>query len=151
MNVQRVANFINNSKCTQSVLKHINKNPALYNATSAFILASVMRPMLIGCFPFKDKKDKTYSQASSVAAGIVGLGASVALFLPLNKSIEKASKTLYNTANTVFKDNAAVCRSFKSLTNRGIKVLSLIPISLLRFSLVRPVVDILFGGKHESK
>ena len=152
MNVKKIAGFINNSKTTQNVLRKINKNPAVFNAASAFVLASVFRPSLIGVMPFKEKKDKHYSQASAVAAGIVELGATCALFIPLNKSIEKASKMLYNTKGSFFTENAPALRNFKSLTNRGIKALSLIPVSLLRFSLVKPVVDIMFGRKkNENK
>lgn len=151
MKVNRIANFINNSKTAQTLLKSINDNPAVYNAVSSFALAAVARPALIGVLPFKEKKDKHYSQASAVAAGIVELGATAALFLPLNKSIQKASDSLYKSSDTFFKNNNQACRQFKSVTNRGIKVLSLIPISLLRFSLVKPVVNCFFGGKNENK
>ena len=151
MKINRVANFINNSKTTQKLLKNVNDNPALYGAGASFILAAIMRPSLIGIMPFKEKKDKTYSQASAVAAGVVELGTSIALFTPVNKAIRKASDNLYKTSGTVYHNNPQVLRQFKSITNRGIKVLSLIPISLLRFSLVKPIVDTLFGGKHENK
>ena len=151
MNVKKIAGFINKSSTAQNVLKKINRNPAVYNAVSAFILAGVMRPTLIGCMPFKEKKDKTYSQASAVAAGVVELAATAAIFLPFNKALRNASDLLYKTKGSFFENNAAALRQYKSLTNRGVKVLSLIPISLMRFSLVKPVVNLLFGGKHEDK
>lgn len=141
MNVSRVASYINRSKAVQATLRHINKNPAMYNALAAFTLASVMRPMLIGCFNFKDKKDKKYSQASAIAAGLVELAATAAIFLPLNKRISKASQKLYNTPGTIYTNNPVPLRQFKSVTNRGIKALVLIPISFLRFSLIKPIVD----------
>jgi outer membrane protein assembly factor BamA len=123
----------------------------LYAAGASFALASVVRPGLIGVMPFKEKKDRQYSQASAIAAGVVELGASVALFTPVNKVIQKASDNLFKTAGTVYHNNPQVLRQFKSITNRGIKVLSLIPISLLRFSLVKPIVNVCFGGKNENK
>ena len=153
MNVKKIAGFINNSKTAQRVLKNINDNPAIYNAATAFAMASVMRPTAIGVMPFKEKKDKQYSQASAVAAGVVELGATCALFLPLNKSIKAASDMLYKTKGSFFTENAQALRQFKSLTNRGFKTLSLIPVSLLRFSLVKPIVDLMFnrGKKNENK
>ena len=151
MKINRIAKFINESKTAQKVLKNINDNPALYAAGASFALASVVRPTLIGVMPFKEKKDKHYSQASAIAAGVVELGASVALFTPVNKVIQKASDNLFKTAGTVYHNNPQVLRQFKSITNRGIKVLSLIPISLLRFSLVKPIVNMCFGGKNENK
>jgi len=152
MKINKIANFINNSPKTQKLLKNVNDNPALYGASASFILASVMRPSLIGIMPFKEKKDRQYSQASAVAAGAIELLSSVCLFVPLNKSIKTASDNLYKAKGTVYHENTAVLRQFKSITNRGIKALSLIPISLLRFSLVRPIVDLAFGKeKHEGK
>ena len=150
MKVNGVANFINNSKTAQKVLKSINKNPALYSAGSAFIMAAMLRPALIGVMPFKEKKDKQYSQASAIAAGATELAMSALLFIPINKSIEKASRNLYNTVGTIYEQNPAVLRQFKSVTNRGIKLLSLIPISLLRFGLVKPIVNIFFDKKPKQ-
>ena len=150
MNVQCIANFLNNSKTAQSVLKSIDKNPAVYSAAASFVLAGVMRPAAIGVMPFKEKKDKQYSQASAVAAGLVELASTAAIFFPLNKSIAKASDNLYKAKGTIFHENAAALRQFKSITNRGIKAMALIPISLLRFSLVRPIVDTLFGKERKN-
>lgn len=151
MKINRIANYINHSKTAQAILRNVNDNPAIYAATSSFLLAGCLRPTAIGVMPFKEKKDKQYSQASAVAAGVVELVTSAALFIPINKSIKKASDNLYKAAGTVYNNNPKILRQFKSVTNRGIKVLSLIPISLLRFSLVKPIVNVMFGGKNESK
>lgn len=153
MNVQKIASFINNSKTAQGILKSIDKNPAVYSAAASFMLAGVLRPTAIGVMPFKEKKDKQYSQASAVAAGLVELAATAALFVPLNKSIKTASDNLYKAKGTIFHENAPALRQFKSVTNRGIKALALVPISLLRFSLVKPIVNALFdrGGKNAGK
>lgn len=146
MRPEKIANFINNSKGAQKLLKGINKNPAVYNAATAFVFASIMRPIAIGAMPFKEKKDKQYSQASAIASGLVDLAATTAIFIPLNKSISKASTKL--TAD-VFQNSKAVDQ-FKSLTNRGIKTAALIPISLTRFKIVRPIVDFLFGKEDKN-
>ncbi len=147
MKPQAVANFISNNKSAQSLLKGVNKNPAVYNAASAFVFASIMRPVLIGLMPFKEEKDKQYSQASAVAAGLIDLAATAAIFIPLNKQIGKASTQL---AADVFQSRKSV-EQFKSVTNRGLKAIALVPISLARFSIVRPLVDLMFGKKKEDK
>ena len=36
MKVNRIANWINNSKKAQAILKNINDNPAMYSAVSSF-------------------------------------------------------------------------------------------------------------------
>ena len=142
---KRVANWINNSEGAQKVLRGINKNPAIFSAVAAFTLASIMRPITIGLLPFKNKKDKRVSQASAISAGLVELGTTAAIFLPLNKAIESSSKRLYKAQGTFYEGNNVALRQFKSVTNRGFKLLFLPLISLARFALVRPVSDFLFG------
>lgn len=151
MSVERVAAFINRSKTAQSVLKAVNNNTAVFSAVMAFGLSAIARPAIIGCFNFKDKKDKKYSQGSAIAAGLIELLGTVAIFIPLNKSIAKASKTLYNATGSFYEGNKLALRQFKSVTNRGAKLLALVPMSLARFALVKPVVDVLFKDKNKTK
>ena len=148
--IPKIAAFINGSKTTQKILRGINRNPAVFAAVASFGFASVLRPAIIGCFNFNDKKDKKYSQASAVAAGLMELAATVALFIPLNKAIDKASRALYNTKGSFFEGNNMALRQFKSVSNRSIKLLALVPISMARFALIKPVVKLMFGEK-ESK
>lgn len=148
--VPRIAGFINKSKAAQAVLRGVNNNPAVFSAVMSFGLASLLRPAIIGCFNFKDKKDKRYSQASAIAAGLIELGATVALFIPLNKAIAKTSKALYESKGSFYHENKLALRQFKSVTNRGAKLLALIPMSLARFSLVKPVVNFLFGKEEKA-
>lgn len=149
--VPKVAAFINKSPLAQKVLRYTNDNTAVFSAVMSFGLASLLRPAIIGCFNFKDKKDKRYSQASAVAAGLIELGATAAIFIPLNKSIAKTSKTLYESRGSLYFENKLALRQFKSITNRGAKLLALIPMSLGRFSLVKPVVNFLFGKEEKGK
>lgn len=153
MRINRVANFINNSKTAQSVLKKVDKNPAIWGTVTSAILAGVFRPAAIGCLPFKEKKDKQYSQASAVAAATTELIGGCLLFLPLKGILQKASDNLYKSTGTVYHNNPAILRQFKSITNRGIKLIGLIPLSLMRFSMVKPIVNAVFNkeGQHVHK
>lgn len=150
MSVEKVAAFINRSKTAQAMLKAVNNNPAVVTAVMSFGLSSMLRPAIIGCFNFKDKKDKKYSQASAIAAGLIELASTIAIFIPLNRSIAKASKALYDCKGSFYEKNNIALRQVKSITNRGAKLLALVPMSLARFALVKPVVDIMFGGKKEE-
>lgn len=147
----RIANWINNSKGVQKVLKGINKNPAIFSAVTAFTLASILRPAAIGLLPFKNDKDKKCSQASAVSAGLVELAATAAIFLPLNKMIEASSKRLYKSKGTFYEGNNIALRQFKSVTNRGFKLLFLIPMSLARFALVKPLMNRIFRSKDMTE
>ena len=145
---QGIAGFINKSEKTQKVLKGINKNPAIFSATISFGLASILRPAAIGLLPFKNKEDKKCSQASAISAGLVELLSTIAVFIPLNKLIEKTSKSLYSQAGTFYEKNNVALRQFKSVTNRGLKLGFLVPLSLARFSLVKPLMNQLFADKN---
>lgn len=153
MKINRVANFINNSKVTQKLLKNVNDNPAVWSVVTSTILAGCLRPTAIGCLPFKEKKDKTYSQASAVAAAVTELVGGCLLFIPLKGVLQKASDNLYKTAGTVYHENPEILRQFKSVTNRGIKLIGLVPLSLARFAMVKPIVNAVFdrGGKNAGK
>lgn len=144
MKINRVANFINHSKTTQKLLKNVNDNPAWYGALATGLFTLALRPATIGVMPFKEKKDKQYSIASSLAAGTMELVGSALIFNGCNKVIKTASDNLYKATGTIYHENPAVLRQFKSITNRGIKVLALLPLSLARFALVKPFVNVLF-------
>jgi len=146
-----IANWINRSKGAQKVLRGINRNPAVFSAVVSFGLASILRPAAIGMLPFKNDRDKKCSQASAVSAGLTELAATIAIFIPLNKCIEESSKSLYKSKGTFFEGNNIALRQFKSVTNRGAKLALLIPMSLMRFALVKPLMDNLFKDKKKEE
>ena len=145
MRVEKIANFINGSKMTQKILRGVSDNPALASAGVAFIAASIFRPAMQYALPIKDKKDKAYTVASSVATGVTELALSAAIFIPANKLIQKTSKELYSSGkNTIYKGNPEILRSFKSLSNRFLK-LGLLPLtSWARFAAIAPFVKFMF-------
>lgn len=150
MRVNKIADFINKSKITQKILRGVSDNPALASAGIAFVAASIFRPSMQYALPIKDKKDKAYTVASSVATGVTELALSAAIFIPANKLIQKTSKQLYSTTkNTIFKENPEILRSYKSLSNRFLK-LGLLPLtSWARFAAIAPFVKFLFGKDKE--
>ena len=145
-----IADWIGRSRRAQGVLRQINRNPAIFSAVVSFGLASMLRPAAIGVLPFKNSKDKKCSQASAVSAGLIELIASIAIFIPLNKTIEKTSKSLYNSKGTFYTGNNLALRQFKSVTNRGAKMLFIIPMSLARFALVKPLMNTIFKDKPKK-
>ena len=150
MRVDKIADFINKSKVTQKILRGVSDNPALASAGIAFVAASIFRPSMQYALPIKDKKDKAYTVASSVATGVTELALSAAIFIPANKLIQKTSKQLYSTTkNTIFKENPEILRSYKRLSNRFLK-LGLLPLtSWARFAAIAPFVKFLFGKDKE--
>lgn len=154
MNVDKIAGFINRNKTVQKVLRATSDNPALVSAGISFISASIMRPTLQSFLPIKDKDDKIYTMASSVATGVTELGLACAIFIPSKKVIDKTSKELYSSAKqTIYQKNPELLRQYKSLSNRFLK-LGLLPLtSWARFAAIAPMVKLLFkrDNKPEDK
>lgn len=146
-----IAGYINKSKRAQGVLKGIGENPAIFSAIAAFGLASVVRPLVTEALPFKNSRDKKCSQASAISSGLMDLATTLAIFIPLNKSIEKASLSLYNKGNSFYKGNDKAVSQFKSLTNRGIKLLLVAPINTARMYLIKPLMKNVLGADKGEK
>ena len=79
------------------------------------------------------------------------LVATAAIFIPLNKSIEKASLNLYNKGNFFYKGSEEAISQFKSLTNRGIKLLLVAPINATRMYLIKPLMKNVLGADKSEK
>jgi hypothetical protein len=147
--IQKISNFINKNNKAQALLRKVSKNPAFFSVVSSFAISTTIRPISIMGMPMKDKDNKKYSIASSVAAGLTELIAAFMLFVPLNKHIEKTSKVLWGSPNTIFYDNNMLMRKYKSVNNRVVKILLMPIISLFRFALVAPLVKTIF--KKDNK
>lgn len=145
-----VANWISGSERVQATLRGINRNPAIFSAVVSFGLASILRPSAIGILPFKNDKDKKCSQASAISAGLIELASTIAVFIPLNNCIENVSKSLYKSKGTFFEGNNVALRQFKSVTNRGAKMLFIAPMSLARFALIKPILNSIFKEKPKK-
>ena len=134
----KIANFINNSPKTQKVLRNISDSPAVWSTIGAFGIATTVRPATTIAISH-DKQDGIYGACSSVASALVELVGGMAILKPMNKAIANSSKELYNSKGTIFYKNPELLRRYKSISNRGYKMPTLIVTSLMRFSLVHPI------------
>lgn len=151
MKINPIANYINKSKSTQKCLAAINKNPAVFSTVASCFIAGVMRPVTITALPMKDKQDKKYGVASSIAAGITELITAPLIFMPFQKSLNRAGDKLLKNGGDLFINNAKNVKQYKSVTNRLFKMLVVPVVSLFRFSTISPVVKVLYGNKDGQK
>lgn len=142
MNVQKIANFINNSSRTQKILRNISDSPAVYSTIGAFAVATTIRPVATLAIT-KDKQDGIYGACSSVASALVELIGGISILKPMQKAISKSSQQLYNSEGSIFYHNPDMLRRYKSISNRAYKMPTLIVTSMLRFSLVHPLAVLL--------
>ena len=145
---QGISGCINNHKGVQSALYRVGRNPAMFSAVASFALASVVRPAILDKMPFKNDKDRKCSKASAISSGISDLVTTAAIFIPLNKGIEKAGEALLNSKGTFYSGNKDAVTQFNSITNRGFKLLFLVPIALIRMSMVKPLINKMSENKE---
>lgn len=142
---QKVANFIEKSPKVQKILRFADKNPSLFNSGCVFTLATGLRPsaMILTSGKSEDKKqDAIYSAAKSITSGFVDLTTSLAIFLPLNKVIDNSTRKLFNNPNVkTYFQNKEACSAWKSIANRGAKIMLLPIISYFNFKYVKVLVD----------
>lgn len=145
INGVKIVNFIEKSKRTQKILVFFDKNPSLANSACIFTLATVLRPstILLTSSKSEDKKqDAIYSSAKSIASGCVDLLTALLVFIPLNKYIDKSTRKLFNNPKiSTYFHNKEACSAWKSIANRGTKILMLPGIAYLNFKYVKVLVD----------
>lgn len=149
MNVNKIAGYINTHPRVQKTLTQVSKNPAVFSTVSACVIAGIIRPAAIVPLPMKDKQDKKYSIASSIAAGITEIITAPLIFIPFNKVLEKSGDLLKKGKGTIFSNNEAMVKGYRSVTNRVFKMAILPIISLFRFATISPVVKTLYGKKDK--
>lgn len=142
MRVDKVANFINNSKTTQKVLRAVSDNAAIFSTVSSFAVASTIRPaMIMGITP--NKEDAKYGAASSISSSVVELVGGYTILKPITKAIDNSSKKLYDMKDTTFFHNKEMLRRYKTVANRLYKMPTIFLTSLIRFSMVTPIALLL--------
>ena len=77
------------NKYVQNILSLAQKNPILFKASLATILALSIRPLTILAVPGAKKKDKQYAATKSIVSGAVSFGIACGISWPLQKAIEK--------------------------------------------------------------
>ena len=135
-----IAGCINNHGGVQKVLHKVGENPAMFSAVASFGLASIMRPAVLDVLPFKNDKDRKCSKASAIMTGALELATTAAIFIPLNKGIDRAGQALFNSKSLLYSGNKDAVTQFKSIANRGAKFLFLLPMALVQMSAIKPLV-----------
>ena len=151
---QKVANFIEKSHKTQNILRKVSKNPALFNAGYTAILATTLKPASILALAVNSddgKKDAKYGAAKSMSTGILDFLIALAIFMPLNKKLDKISDKLFNKDNTIYFKDKEMCANYKSVANRIVKLASLPIFAVLKFGAIEPTINLMFNKKRNDE
>lgn len=151
----KVAKFISKNKAIKKTITIIEKNPAMANSLICAGIGIIAKPATILLMPEKNlevKKDKQYGIARSISTGFIDFLFALALFIPLNKYINKTGKNLYETKNSIYYKNKEMVSNAKSMLNRASRFITLPLFAYLKFLFIDKIVDILFKkDKNDNK
>jgi len=149
---QKTAKYINNSPKVQKILHFADANPTLFNSSVVFMLATILRPSAILMMPNKSKdgkKDNLYSSARSIATGFVDLTFASIVFIPINKIIDKSTRVLFEDKNSIYFQEKEMCSAWKSIANRGLKILLLPIMAYLNFKYTKNISEFIIKTKDK--
>lgn len=133
----------------------------VFSAAIALLLTCILRPISIMGLPGeKNKDDKKYAAAHSMASGIMGYGLSTIIFSPISAAIKKIGKNpekymgnsaeyLGNKASKSFQGT----KEFKmasSLMKMGTEALIAAPRAIVTVALIPPILKYVFGWEKKS-
>ena len=171
---KEVPHWIYINKKVKAALEFADKNNVAFSAAFALLLTCILRPASIMALPGskKNKDDKKYAAAHSVASGIIGYIISTAVSNPvssaLKKVLEKPQKYMDPTdeeiekarkAGKILKESKAVyieasqkaSGAAKTWITRNADVLMAVPKGLITIALIPPILKYVFGWEKKNK
>lgn len=150
-----------NNKALLKTLEFAGEKAPIVSAGTTLVLASVVRPIAILNSKAKDKKDKAYASARSVASGALGFVLTSTIFNSINKAIKnvenKPDEYLSQSTLKVLKNgtgdllNSSNYKTIKQTTKLISEFLAVIPKAIITTALITPMFKILFGKKIEKE
>lgn len=150
------------SKALHKILEFADKQQLVFSAAFALILTGLFRPAAIMSLPGKkNKDDKKYAAAQSIASGVIGFVTSSLLFIPLSMGAKKFK----NNAKDFIKDPNSYLYKEEIVKNKLIQknlnaagtyidrcpdVIFAIPKGLLTVALIPPILKHVFGWEKKK-
>lgn len=142
-----IANKISRNKNIQKTILSIEKNPAYSSAIMCGLVGVVAKPITMIALPNKNeemKKDNRYALARALSTGVLDFIFALAIFLPINKKIEKHGRELFDKRGSVYYKNKEMVSNAKSMINRGFRIASLPAFAFCKFFAIDPTIKILY-------
>ncbi len=149
------------SKSFKNFLEIATDNEPVFSAAFAVLLTCILRPASIMSLPGqKNKDDKKYAAAHSMASGIMGYMLSLILFSPLAAAIDKIAenpqeylkeeaKHFSNKKAGNFKGTAKF-KLASRLMKMGTEALIAVPRAIVTIALIPPILKYVFGWEKKS-
>ena len=151
--VEKVAKF-HTSNGVKKALEFADKSQLVFSEAFALVLTGLFRPAAIMTLPGqkKNKDDKKYASAHSIASGVIGYALANVLFTPLSRSVKRLSKNpekFINKNSYLLKDKEAFTTAAMYL-DRFPDIAFAIPKGLLTVALIPPILKHVFGWQKKS-
>ena len=122
------------------------ENPVLFSNGVALVLTCLFRPITICALPGKkNKDDKRYAAASSIASGIIGFVGAVLFANPISAAVKKVMKnpTLYVPKNV--NKLKALDKTASVYVNQLPDILISSPKAIITIAILPPILKYVFG------
>lgn len=160
--------WIYSNETVKDALIFADKNNVAFSALFALMLTGILRPASIMALPGgkKNKDDKKYAAAHSVASGVIGYIISTAVSNPVTSALKKVldkphdymKDKLDETGNVIKKSRAGYIEesqkastAAKTWITRNVDVLMAVPKGLITIALIPPILKYVFGWEKKSK
>lgn len=147
-------------KYLKKALLFAEENPVVYDAIFALGLVCVLRPATIMALPGdkKNKDDKKYAAAHSIASGVIAYLMSLVLFSPIAKAMEKVKnsiktkKFITNTKNYLREEGSEKALNAASVIVKKIPEAILAPFrAMVTIALIPIILKNVFGLEKGKK
>lgn len=145
---------IHTSKWAKKFFKMAAENQVVFNAFFSLALTCILRPAAIMSLPGKkNKDDKKYAAAHSMASGVIGYALASMIFNPIKKGAEKIAKNpeLFLKKNAAYlkdKVNMDVAKTYMKMIPENIVAPGR---AIITVALIPPILKYVFGWEKKSK
>ena len=136
-----------NNKLVLGALEKISDHSATFTALTAVGASMLLRPLAISLTPGVKKENKKHSIASSVSSGLIKLGTTLALSIPIEhavKTIENSPKEYLNSSANDFLKHKNSFNFASQMLKLSANMLTAVPKSVLTISLIPLIMDKIF-------
>lgn len=149
------------SKRFKDFLVFASESQVVFSALFALFLAGILRPATIMALPGKkkNKDDKKYASAHSIASGVIGLAVSTLIGTPISKAIKRIEMNPRKYIGDNFsylgelKSDGLVGEGFKKATkcmNMIPEAIKGVPQAILTVALIPPILKHVFGYERKK-
>ena len=134
-------------------LELADKNQILFSAGFALILTALLRPATIMALPSdkKNKDDKKYASAHSIASGVIGFAVSIVVSTPISDGIKKAinNQKLY-LKKKHYPINGTDEKIASNYLNKLPDILIAVPKGIITVALIPVILKYVFGWEKKK-